>query len=60
MDIGESEVAALEAVGEALVVHAQDVQDGGLEIVDVDGVLGDAIPEFVGGAVDVAAFDAAA
>ena len=60
MDVGEPEVAALEAVGEALVVHAQDVQDGGLQVVDVDGIVGDAIAEFVGGAVDVAAFDAAA
>ena len=41
-DIGETVVAALEAVGEALVIDAQQVQERGMEIVHMDGVLGDA------------------
>src|SRR5439155_6954311 len=35
VDVGEAEVAALEAVGEALVVEAEEVEDGSLEVVDV-------------------------
>ena len=36
VDVGQAEVAALEAVGEPLVVDAQAVQDRGVQIVDVD------------------------
>ena len=52
--VGEAEVAALEAVGELLVVEAEQVQDGGVQVVDVDLALDDAEAEFVGRAVDVA------
>ena len=51
MDVGQAEVAAGEAVGERLVVEAEQVQDRGLEIVDVDRVLGDVEAEVVGRAV---------
>ena len=37
--IREPELAALEAIGEAFVVDAEAMQDGGLEVVDVHGVL---------------------
>ncbi len=60
VDIGEAEVAALGAEGEALVVEAEAVEEGGLDIVDVDGVLDDIVAEFVGGAVDGAGLNAAA
>jgi hypothetical protein len=60
VDVGEAVVAALEAVGEAFVVEAEEVHDGGLEVVDVDLVFGDLEAHFVGGAVAEAAFDAAA
>jgi len=36
MHIGEAEAAALVLVGEFRVVDAQQVQDGGLQVVDVD------------------------
>jgi hypothetical protein len=39
VDVGEAEVAALGAVGEELVVEAEAVEEGGLDVVDVDGVL---------------------
>ena len=39
-DVGQAEVAALEAEGEPGVIDAQEVQDGGLEVVDVDAALG--------------------
>ena len=38
MHIRQPKIAALEAVGEFEVVQAQQVQDGGLEVVDVDAV----------------------
>ena len=59
VDVGEAEVAAGVVVGEAFVVEAQKVEDGGLEVVDVDFVLGDVEAEVVGLAVG-AGFGAAA
>ena len=60
VDVGEAEVAALEAEGEFLVIEAEEVEDGGLEIVDVDFIFHNGEAEFVGLAVAEAAFDAAA
>ena len=50
VDVGEAEVAALGSVGEAGVFDAHEVEDGGVEVVDVDGVFGDVVAEVVGGA----------
>ncbi len=50
--VGQAEVAALEAVGQPLVVDAQAVQDRGVQVVDVDRLLGDVVAEVVGLAVD--------
>ena len=60
VDVGEAEVAAGVAVSEFFVVEAEQVQNGGVEVVDVDYFFDGFEAEFVGGAVDVAAFDAAA
>ena len=60
LDPGELEVEALELVGEALVVDAEEVEHGGVEVVDGDGVPGDVVAEVVGGAPGGAALDAAA
>ncbi len=60
MHVGEAEVAALVAEGEALVVEAELVQDGGVEVVHVHGVLGDVEAELVRFAVGEAGFVAAA
>ena len=38
VDIGQAEVAAGEAVRELLVVEPQQVQDRGVQVVDVDAV----------------------
>lgn len=48
MNIRQPEVSALVPVGQAGVVKAHLVQDGGVEV--VDGVFGDVVSEFVGGA----------
>ena len=47
------------AVGEAFVVEAQQVEHGGVEVVDVDNILHGAKAEFIGGTVGVAASSAA-
>ena len=39
VDIGQPEMAALELVGQLGVIDAEAVQDGGVEVVDVDGIL---------------------
>ena len=49
--VGQPEVAALELVGQALVVDAEKVQHRGVEVVDVDDVLDGGVAEFVGVAV---------
>ena len=59
-DVGEAEVAAGVAVGEFEVVEAHLVEDGGLEVVGVDGFVDGLEAEVVGGAVGEAAFEAAA
>ncbi len=60
MDVGEAVVAPLEPVGQPLVVEAEQVHDGGLEVVHVHLVLGNAEAEFVGAAVAKAGLHAAA
>lgn len=59
-DVGEPVIASVVAVGEFFVVEAHEVEDGGVEVVDVDFVVGDADAVVVRGAVDDAGFDAAA
>ena len=58
--VGQAEVAALEAVGQPGVLDPQQVQDRGVEVVDLDRVLDDVVGEVVGLAVDEARLDAAA
>src|SRR5688500_9074700 len=58
--VGQAEVAALELVGQLLVVDAHEVQHGGVEIVDVDRVLHDVVAVVVGLPVDEPRLDPAA
>jgi hypothetical protein len=60
VDVGEVEVAASVAVGEAFVVEAEEVEHAGVEVVDVDFVFDSLVAIVVGGAVAVAGFDSAA
>ena len=60
LDAGQPLVEPLVLVGEPLVVEAQQVQDGGVEVADVHRVLDDVVAEIVGLAVDRPALDAAA
>src|SRR3954451_7456630 len=58
LDSGEAHVQAAELVGEAVVIDPEAVQDGGVQVAEVDGVLDDVVGEVVGGAVLHAAADA--
>src|SRR3712207_6587087 len=58
VDVRQAEVTSGVAVGEPFMVEAEQVQDGGVQVVHVDLVLDRLEAELVGGAVDVAALDA--
>ena len=59
MYIGQAEVSASVAVGEAFVVDTEEMEDGGVEIVDGDSVFDGPESEVIGGSVNGAAFDTA-
>src|SRR5437763_690927 len=58
--VGEAEVAALEAIGQLGVVEAQEVEEGRVQVVDVDLVLDRLEAEVVAGTQGDAGLDAAA
>src|SRR6516225_3255589 len=58
--VGQAEIAAGVAIGEALVIEAQEPEDSGVQIVNVDGMLDGTETEIVGGAMNLASLDAAA
>ncbi len=43
VDVGEARFASLETISQLLVVDAEEMQDGGVEVVHVDGILGGGI-----------------
>ena len=51
MNVGESEVAALETVGQPRVVQPHQVEDRGLKVMDVHPVFDRVITQVVGRAV---------
>jgi len=53
--VGETEVPSCVAVSELFVVESHDVQDGGMEVVDVDQVFHNVVTDVVGFAVNHAA-----
>src|SRR5262249_21219577 len=59
-DIGKLEVAALKAKCQSLVVDAEQVQHGGMEVMHGDHVLDGVVAQLVGRSVADAALDAAA
>ena len=60
VDVGEAVVTALKFIGQLLVIEAEEVEDGGLEVVDVDAVFDDVEADFIAFAVADAGFDAPA
>src|SRR6266699_6494949 len=60
MYVRQPEIAASVAVGELLVVEAHELQNCGVQVVNVNFVLDGLEAELVGGPVGLPAFDAAA
>src|SRR5439155_23101796 len=60
MHIRQAEVAALKAVRQSEVVDAEQMEHGGVQVVDGDDVFDGVVAELVGGAVGDAGPDAAA
>ena len=60
MHVGQAVVAALQAECQARMVDAQTVQNGRVQIVNVDRILDDVVAEIIRLAVDQARPDAAA
>jgi hypothetical protein len=58
-DVGEAEIAALEAVSQFGVIEAKQFEQGGVEIMDMDLIGGGVEPEFVRFAQGDARFDTA-
>ena len=58
--IGESVITALKAESELQVVESQQLQDGGVQVVDVHFAFDWSEAHFVGGTVNVSGFDSAA
>mgnify|MGYP003541572192 CR=1 FL=1 len=58
LHIRQAEIAALVAVGQPKVIDAEEVEDGRVEVIDVDGFLDRVVAELVGRAVDVPLLDA--
>src|SRR5579859_7458284 len=58
--VGQTEVAAGVAEGQPLVIEAEQMQDGRVQVAHVHRLLDGVMAEFVGGAVTQAALNAAA
>ncbi len=48
MDVSQAEAAAVEGKGQLFVIKPHEMEDGGVEVVHVDGPLHHLAPEFVG------------
>ena len=46
-DVGQSKAAAVVLVGQAFVVHAQQMQNRGVQVVEVDSVFNGLVPDFI-------------
>ena len=59
-NVGDAEVAALEAVGQLFVIQTEQSQNRGMHVVNVDGIFRDSPADFVRLANDLSALHAAA
>jgi hypothetical protein len=59
MHIRQAELAALEAIGEAFVIDAEAMENRGLEVVDVHGILQGIETEIIGATESHTGLDAA-
>ena len=54
MDVREPIIATLEAMRESLVINAQEVQSGRVQVMNVDRVLNNVVAEIIRLSMDVA------
>ena len=59
MNVGESEISSGIAVGELFMIEAEKMQDGGVQIMDVNFLLHGGETELIGGSISHAALHAA-
>lgn len=57
VDVCQSEVASSVSVGELFVIEAEQLEHGGVEVVDMHRILGCFKSKFVCGAVSLSTFD---
>ena len=57
--IGQTKIAATVAERELFMIEAEEVEDGGVEIMGVDWVFSNRVCDFIGRAINHAAFDSA-
>ena len=57
-DVRQPKAAAVIFVGQAFVIHAQQMQNRGMQVVEVDSILHGLVPDFIGVPVTDSAFDA--
>ena len=60
VNVSQSEVATLESVGQAFVVDPEQMQHGGVQVVDMDFVFHGAVAEFICSSPGKAWLDSAA
>ena len=58
MDVRETMIAAAETEGESFVVETEQMQDRGVKVVDLDGVVDGLVAVVIGGSVGHSALDA--
>jgi hypothetical protein len=56
MDVGQAEIPACVVVSKPLVIEAEEVENGGMKIVNVNGIFDSLETEFIGSPINLAAF----
>ena len=56
MNVGKSEIASLESIGKFLVIESEQMQDRGVQVVNVDRVFLDTPADLVGAADGLSPF----
>ena len=52
MDVGEAEIAPSMTISESFMVEAEEMKDRGMEVVNVNGIIGGFVAKFVARAMN--------
>ena len=58
MHIGQPEITASVPIGESFMIHAEQVQDGSLQVMNIDFIITKLVSQFITAAVDDTTLDA--